>query len=833
MADSAINSNIFGENFSSFVNTLKQFKSFDKLIAPVREHCCCGKKVYTIASRTVNSEEIFPVFTDINAIEPPLLRKTSQDFLRMIFCNPAIQTILINPLIEQAKPGAITGNAMKLDRNKLSIMIGSLESDAKSEDIDDFVKKILNELNQGKLHKANYISSLAIAQGKARQIAAIYPQLLINLRLYQDAYDFIKIFPKNPAILYYSAVIFRATGNFKKTLEILNSIAEDVAMENKKKLQKAWIEMSLGNFKEAEGKFKELLNSPLEKSEASIGLGMTLSKKGLLEKDLQALNGSLHILKESLEIPCGLNAQAHFYIGNIYFNTAKYQESIEHYLKSFELTPTLPAMINTANAYLKLEKYEETLNTALLIALVDLNSAEKILSEFPKNILARLNTVHPDISTIQNISQYTNIFNISKPEEKELPKKNLQSKSSETISTENFTYEILKPMYPETPPKTKNLKPPFDATETEQKQPFDNTETTSPIGSSNPEEKQKKELPQEDNPINIISLEPNKPIAQSDRIKTDEENSSKKPENELKMESSSRIFSANIQNAHKTDSENDEFMTRAFKLASQLENDFDKKIRFNIDGITEIEKKLRIAFIGERLNHQQKLELILDCSAFLCYAIKEKYRGKLIKFSDFDPWAWPMLFENSEIITYPIERLWRLIWLKKVPDTGWLIRYAQYLDGLFKTTDSALDSGISAVKNKIRSHPEKIIDAQTEHKKIMILNSSLEETSLIKLDRAGISEIENSIKVRFKPQVPPSSEGWKLLRCYAHIFVEILIKELQVRWFNTEGNDGQWSMYSPWMTFIFPLGKVYKCAANGESLMEYFEHLLEEKKQHI
>ncbi|MEA3307136.1 MAG: hypothetical protein U9Q34_05080, partial [Elusimicrobiota bacterium] len=146
--------------------------------------------------------------------------------------------------------------------------------------------------------------------------------------------------------------------------------------------------------------------------------------------------------------------------------------------------------------------------------------------------------------------------------------------------------------------------------------------------------------------------------------------------------------------------------------------------------------------------------------------------------------------------------------------------------------DISPQSGFKAIKNKIRSHPEKIIDAKTEHKKTLILNSSLEETRGIHINKTGILELENSIKTRFKPQVPPSSEGWKLLRCYAHVFTEILIKEFNFQWFNTDGNDGQWSMHSPWMTFIFPLGKVYKSAAHGESLVDYFEKLLLEQEQH-
>ena len=803
MSDSAINSNIFGENFSSFINTLEQFKSVDKLTAPAREHNYRENRIYTAITHTINSEKIFPVFTDINAIEPPLLKKTPLDFLNMIFCNPAIQTTLINPPAKQAtlpendalknaldsarsdRLDIITGNTIKLNRNKLSIIIGSLESDIKNNDTDDFIAKILDKMNHGKLHSANYISSLAIAQGKAHQIATIYPQLLINLRLYQDAYDFIKIFPENPVMLYYSAIIFRITGNFKKTLEILNSITENPAMKNKKNLQKAWMAMSLNNFKEAEEKFKELLNSPLEKNEASIGLGMTLSKKGLLKKDIQALNDSLNILKKSLEIPCELNAQAHFYIGNIYFNTAKYPESIEHYAKSLKLNSSLPTMINMTNAYLKLEKYEETLNRTLLIALTNLNSAEKILSEFPKNILSRLNTVHPDISTAQNISQHANI---SEPKQKEKLPENHTSK-------EVFIHEIPQPARPET--------------------------ISSP--SSNTKENQNES-------INTASLEPNKPIAQSDRIKSDEKNPPKNNDTAFKPDSSLNIFNSNIQTSRQTGNETDEFVTRAFKLASQLEDELGKKIHFNIDGINDIEKKLRISFIGN-LNQQQKLELILDCSAFLCYMLKEKHKGNLIKFSNFDQWAWPMLFENSSLVTYPIERLWRLIWVKEIPDAGWLAKYVQYLDEIFQTSDIDSYCGINAIKHKLRSHPEKIIDAQTEHKKMMILNSSLEETRAIKINRAGISEIENAIKFKFKPQVPPSSEGWKLLRCYAHTFIEILIQELQFQWFNTDGNDGQWSMNSPHMTFIFPFGKIYKCAANGESLTEYFEYLLEEKEQ--
>ncbi|MCK4936536.1 MAG: hypothetical protein KAR84_06760, partial [Elusimicrobiales bacterium] len=54
---------------------LEQFKSLDKLAAPAREHLCSDKQVYTIIPQTINSETVFPIFTDTREIEPPLLQK--------------------------------------------------------------------------------------------------------------------------------------------------------------------------------------------------------------------------------------------------------------------------------------------------------------------------------------------------------------------------------------------------------------------------------------------------------------------------------------------------------------------------------------------------------------------------------------------------------------------------------------------------------------------------------------------------------------------------------------------------------------------------------------
>ena len=96
----------------------------------------------------------------------------------------------------------------------------------------------------------------------------------------------------------------------------------------------------------------------------------------------------------------------------------------------------------------------------------------------------------------------------------------------------------------------------------------------------------------------------------------------------------------------------DDFMGRAFKLASALEDEFNKKIHFNADGLTEVERKLRLTFIIERQNPQQAIEIVKDCSAFLCFFLQERYKGRLIKLTDFDHWGWPVVFDTPKHLVH-------------------------------------------------------------------------------------------------------------------------------------------------------------------------------------
>ena len=238
------------------------------------------------------------------------------------------------------------------------------------------------------------------------------------------------------------------------------------------------------------------------------------------------------------------------------------------------------------------------------------------------------------------------------------------------------------------------------------------------------------------------------------------------------------------------DSRKDDFISHAFKLASALEDELGRKVYFNLDGLSEVEQKLRVKFLKAGANQQGNLEAVRDCAAFLCYFLQERHKGRLIKMEDFDPWGWPMIFEQpgQKVTTYPIQRVWRLLWEEAVPEPGWLTKYSCWLAAKLKEP-SPPTCGAAAARSKTASDPERIVDAQTEHKRMLVLISSLSETSHIELSRPGLLKLEAAVKEKFRPDIPPTSDGWKLLRCYGHILAAIWPKDKAV-WYNADGEDG-------------------------------------------
>lgn len=274
------------------------------------------------------------------------------------------------------------------------------------------------------------------------------------------------------------------------------------------------------------------------------------------------------------------------------------------------------------------------------------------------------------------------------------------------------------------------------------------------------------------------------------------------------------------------------FISRAFSLCSRLEEEYNKKIYFNFEGLSDMERDLRLFFIQKNINPSQLTERVKDAGAFICYILKERYKARLIELKDFDEWAWPCVISRGEreIITYPVARVWNLIWHNGLPDQGWSLKYLQYISEELASGGSNY-YGINAVKGKVRSHPEKLFDASIEHKRIFTLAQTLEEFSDIEVARTGVTKIDREIKKRFKPEIPPTADGWRLLRCYAHVLAEILIKDFKAEWFNAERSDGFWSLELPWKTYIFPIGKTFKAASGGENLAVFYDNLMAEKLQ--
>jgi tetratricopeptide (TPR) repeat protein len=278
--------------------------------------------------------------------------------------------------------------------------------------------------------------------------------------------------------------------------------------------------------------------------------------------------------------------------------------------------------------------------------------------------------------------------------------------------------------------------------------------------------------------------------------------------------------------------EKDSLTSEAFSFSKQLEEEFGKKVYFNYEGLDDIERKIRVTFMTETSEEEQKAT-VKAASSFLFFMIKERFKSTIIRYEDLDSWAWSAIIKNKkglEIMTYTAARLWKVLWSKKLPDQGWIKRYVNYIGDFINATEEP-PAGKEAIDKKAKSHSEKIFDAQIEHRKIIIVARDIEETSTIPISSSGLMKLEQEIKKRYKPEIPPTVDGWKVLRCYAHIFLEMILKDFDVEWYNVEKNDGLWSFNIGNSTYIFPVGKIYKVASLRENLADYYDILIKNARK--
>ncbi len=571
-----------------------------------------------------------------------------------------------------------------------------------------------------------------------------------------------------PEALVNLAAIYRKTGNPQKARELLAAVPPGTFLEDRRALETAWLDLEEGKDDEAEKTFQRLTTTAFDKTEALLGLGEVISKTAIKTRDKALLAAAASTLRSALAHPSQVTGRILFQLGNIYFRAGDAAQAEDCYAKSAALAPAAQALANLALALVKTGKMRAAAGIIARIALTDPATAGKLSAGLSREGLEELAQRVRSQAALQPAA--------AGPE------------------------ASLTPSEPIAPPPA-----PLSAGSTPQKD--------GPPDAAQPRAA-----------ASLVAAAPKSPPPPPVPAR--------KPSEPLVIETLKDVMSSTSAPTLEDD-KRDDFISRAFKLASLLEDESGRKIYFNPDGLMEVERKLRLVFIKDRDNASYNVNLIKDCAAFLCYVLQERNKGRLVKLPDFDPWSWPMVLEQPGIrmTTYPAQRVWRLLWDKTLPEPGWLGKYCAWVAGRLKTS-VAPPEGAAAVKARIMSHPERVIDVQTEHRHILILASSLQETSFIELTAAGLPKLESAIKHNFKPNTPPTTDGWKLLRCFGHMLAEILAKDFNASWYNVEGGDGLWSMQTPWKTFVFPLGKVYRTATGAGDLTSYYETLEAEKRRH-
>ncbi|MBU2572968.1 MAG: tetratricopeptide repeat protein [Elusimicrobia bacterium] len=830
MTDNLSKFNLFRlSSAPALAEIISNFREFPELAAPVTLYETPPPGFYALTGYKDKESVLLPAFTDIRLPAPPVYAKPSLSFLHILFHAPAADIFAFNPPLPQAK---FAPAEIRLDKKQLSAVIGFLQTPPAFPTDTDFESAAKNEADLGNLHRANYFTEVLTAQNPGHAPIGFYADILINLGLFQEAYEYARNVA-DPEFYCCLAEIHRKTGDLDTPRRLLEKIPAGSPFSERKELELAWLSFEEGGFPAARDIFKKLSENSFLKTEGLFGLGVTLSTNALKNKNRKELSEAVNIFNAALKSPSPLSSKIFFHLGNIHFRTGNYGDAETCYRSSAGLWPAIQSKANLCLALIKTGNLREAAALINEIALTDLNSGSRLAAELPpiqgpaliKNSREIETSVREPLSPPQpsgppaiqsSIKQNGEPNAVHRPQPSAPPEP-----AAAPVTEQHKTADIFKSRKAESSsasPGGQAAPPPSPAVPGGQAAPAlspAREKTAASLEAAMPKISNRTTRPPAADKPEVKQPAPDMPAA-------------KQPARESDTETFEGAIESTLPPTIE-ESKKDDFLGRAFKLASALEDGFNKKVYFNADGLAEVEKKLRLTFIQARQNPQDAIEIVKDCSAFLCYVMQERLKGRLIKFLDFDPWGWPLIIAAPKrVVTYPIERVWKLLWQESLPEPGWLTKYLQYVQDELDA-QNLKPQGVAAVQSKSSSHPERLTDAQTEHKRIMLLVSTLAETNNIELGRSGLVRLETVLKNNFRPDIPPTTDGWKLLRCYGHILAEIIMKDLQASWYNVDGNDGFWSMQLPWKTFIFPLGKIYRTASHRDSLTAYYDALLENK----
>lgn len=780
------NLNIFEGAPAPFRDALPLFSGLQGAVLPVRQEAAGAAQLYSISPVQEGGQPALPAFTSEDLLNPPFIRKSLADTAALFFHAPVHEAFIFNPPHPQSRLAAAP---LKACRREISLLAGFIKLAGKSVQ-GDINTLAAGEFALGNLHAAHYLYDLSAARNPASRARFRLGTVLVELGLLQEAYDALKS-DTDPEALLCLAVIHRKTGNTALARKTLSALGQGTQLEERRVMETAWLDLEEGKEEEAEKIFQRLSSTAFDKVEALSGLGAAMAKTAFRTKDRSRLAAAASALRSALSTPSPASVHVFFQLGNLYFRSGDAAQAEACYRRSAALAPAIQALANLALTLIKTGKLEEAAAVTAQIALTDIASARRVAASFPQDRLPAL--FQPQTQAAEPREQAPAApapAPAPRPEPAPLPERKPEpAPPPETpkpavpapsgLDAAGGGYQFINPSAKPAAPAEPNLLSPA--------QPKPSISGRTP-GAAAP--------------------------AAAPRVQ---------------IETIRDTMSRNSQPSEE-ESRKDDFISRAFKLASALEDELGRKVYFNLDGLGEVEKKLRVKFLKAGANQQSNLEAVRDCAAFICYFLQERHKGRLVKMEDFDPWGWPMIFEQpgQKVVTYPIQRIWRLLWEETVPEPGWLTKYYYWLAAKLKEP-APPPCGAAAARSKAASDPERLVDAQTEHKRMLVLISSLSETSHIELSRSGLLRLETAVKEKFRPDIPPTSDGWKLLRCYGHLLAAILAKDFKAAWYNVDGDDGGWSMQLPTKTFVFPLGKIYKTASHRDDLDAYYEVILQEK----
>ena len=816
MAENPVNLNIFDGAPTLLRNALPLFSGLGELVVPVTPENAGGATLYAVSPFTEEAVAFLPAFTSESLVNPPFIKQPAQAAALLFFHAPAHEHFVFNPPHPQARQ---TAAALKASRRDLSLLAGFLKAGSRASGGDP-ARLADGEYGLGNLHAAHYLYDLAVARSPGSRARFALGFVLVELGLLQEAYDFLKA-DSDPEARLCLAVIHRKTGNLQQARELLAALGKGTALDERAAVENAWLDLETVP-EDAEKAFQRLSSSSFDKTEALAGLGAAMAKNAFRTKDKGRLAASTAALRSALVSPSPASYRIFFQLGSIYFRSGDMPQAEACYRRSAALAPAVQALANLALTLLKAGKLEEAAQVTAQVALTDINSARRLAAEFPKERLKELFRPPPEPARPEPVAPR------AEPSALGTMKEILPGTPAGPEAPASFpSFSPAPAAQPELPAvfpaKAPAAPAPEPAPAPAAGAPKPGGLETAGAGYQfiNPSAPAAGLAPAQPRDSSVSGRKP----GSGPGIKAP----AQAPAREVKIETLRDVMQSH---SEPTEEENrkDEFISRAFKLASALEDESGKKVYFNLDGLNEVERKLRLTFLKGNSDPQRNIEAVKDSAAFLCYFLQERHKGRLVKMPDFDPWGWPMVLERPgiKVTTYPVQRTWRLLWQETVPEPGWLTKYFEWLSGRIAASEAPA-AGAKAAKNRITSHPERVADAQTEHRRMMVLASSLSETAQIELARSGVLKLEKAIKTSFKPGIPPTADGWKLLRCYGHVLAEIAVRDFKAAWYNVDGDDGGWSMQLPWKTILFPLGKVYKTASSGGDLDAWYEALLSEK----